>query len=253
MDDAERGSVLVALGGNAILKHTEQGTAEEQRHNIGVTATWLVEMIKHGFRIAITHGNGPQVGDILLKNEIAKGTLPPMPIDVCGAESQGLIGYFLQQTMHNELVRQGLNLPVATVLSQCIVGEDDPALKDPSKPIGPFYTVMEASKLREERGWTMIDDSGRGWRRVVPSPKPVSIVGQVIKNCMMKASSSSPAAGAACPWCGKGDRLKGIEAVIDKDHTASALARLIGADAPNLTDVEGVYARRGRRTVADGS
>ena len=250
MDDAERGSVLVALGGNAILKHTEQGTAEEQRHNIGVTATWLVEMIKHGFRIAITHGNGPQVGDILLKNEIAKGTLPPMPIDVCGAESQGLIGYFLQQTMHNELVRQGLNLPVATVLSQCIVGEDDPALKDPSKPIGPFYTVMEASKLREERGWTMIDDNGRGWRRVVPSPKPVSIVeGQVIKRLYDEGFIVIACGGGGVPVVREeGDRLKGIEAVIDKDHTASALARLIGADTLLiLTDVEGVYAHFGKK------
>ncbi len=250
MKDPGKGRVLVALGGNAILKHTERGTAEEQMQNIGITARWLVEIIKSGFRIAITHGNGPQVGDILLKNEIAKETLPPMPIDVCGAESQGMIGYFLQQTMHNELVRQGIGSSVATVLTQTIVREDDPALKSPSKPIGPFYTALEASKLREERGWAIISDSGRGWRRVVPSPMPVSIVeADVIKRLFSDEFIVIACGGGGVPVVREKDgHLRGLEAVIDKDHTAATLARIIGADTLLiLTDVEGVFSDFGKK------
>jgi carbamate kinase len=250
MSDAGKGKVLVALGGNAILKHTERGTAEEQVGNIRVTSRRLAEIIKDGHEIAITHGNGPQVGDILLKNEIAKATLPPMPIDVCGAESQGMIGYFMQQTMHNELVGQGMNISVATVLTQSIVSEDDPALENPSKPIGPFYTAMEASNLKEERGWAMINDSGRGWRRVVPSPSPISIVeADIIKRLFSEGYLVIACGGGGVPVVrGKNGQLRGIEAVIDKDHSAAVLAKIIGADTLMiLTDVEGVYRNYGKR------
>jgi carbamate kinase len=243
--------VLVALGGNAILKHTERGTAEEQMANIRVTSRRLAEIIKEGHRIAITHGNGPQVGDILLKNEIAKATLPPMPIDVCGAESQGMIGYFMQQTLRNELSIQGIDLAVVTVLTQSIVSEDDPALKNPSKPIGPFYTAMEASKLKEERGWAVVNDSGRGWRRVVPSPSPISIVeAEVIKKLFDEGCLVIACGGGGVPVVkGKEGLLKGIEAVIDKDHSAAVMARIVGADTLMiLTDVEGVYVNFRKRS-----
>jgi carbamate kinase len=255
MTGAERGKVLIALGGNAILKHTERGTAEEQMYNIRVTTRRLVEIIKEGHRIAITHGNGPQVGDILLKNELAKATLPPMPIDVCGAESQGMIGYFLQQSMQNELAEQGLNVPVAMVLTQTLVDEDDPALQNPSKPIGPFYTALEASRLKEERGWTVMSDSGRGWRRVVPSPRPIHIIeADTIRRLFDEGHLVIACGGGGVPVVReKSGQLKGIEAVIDKDRSAAVLARIIGADTLLiLTDVEGAfedYGKRGQRII----
>ena len=154
--------VLIALGGNAILKHEESGTAGEQMRNVRQVCHLIARLVQSGYHIAITHGNGPQVGDILLKNEMAKKTLPPMPLDVCGAESQGMIGYMLQQSLDNELRLLGIDRKIATVVSQTLVNTDDPAFSNPTKPIGPFYTAMEASKLKDERGWTLINDAGRG-------------------------------------------------------------------------------------------
>src|SRR5579862_6711112 len=168
--------ILVALGGNAILQSKQTGTAEEQIENIRRTSYQLVDLFKHGAKMTITHGNGPQVGDILLRNELSKDVLPPMPLDICGAESQGMIGYMLQQSLDNELRRAGYNLSMVTVLTQTIVDKDDPAFENPTKPIGPFYSQGEAEKLRRERNWAMIEDGEKGYRRVVPSPKPRSIV-----------------------------------------------------------------------------
>ena len=173
--DCEK-TVLVALGGNAILKYKEEGTAEEQMRNVRTTCKTLARFIKEDYHIAITHGNGPQVGDILLRNEMAKGVLPPMPLDFCGAESQGMIGYMLQQCLMNELRELGAERPVMTILTQTLVAEEDPAFGRPSKPIGPFYSIDEAAKLRKQKGWTVAETTGRGFRRVVPSPKPISIV-----------------------------------------------------------------------------
>ncbi len=255
MIGADKRRVLVALGGNAILKHTERGTSEEQIRNVRVTARRLAELVREGHSITVTHGNGPQVGDILLRNEFSKSILPPMPIDVCGAESQGMIGYFLQQTLHNELVEQGLTVPVATVLTQTVVDEDDPAFSSPSKPIGPFYTALEASRLREERGWAVVNDSGRGWRRAVPSPMPVSIVeGEAIRRLVDDGCLVIACGGGGVPVLRtKSGELKGVEAVVDKDHSAAILARMIGANTLlTLTDVEGAfsdYGKRGERLI----
>src|SRR5438046_3413484 len=168
--------VLVSLGGNAILKHGQKGTAEEQEMNVHNTAKHLAAILRRGERIAITHGNGPQVGNILLQNEIAKDTLPPMPLDVCGAESQGMIGYMLQRALRSELESAGQHIPVTTIVSQTLVDPKDPAFKNPTKPVGPFYTEKEARRLQESNGWTIISDSGRGYRRVVPSPIPLHIL-----------------------------------------------------------------------------
>ena len=132
-------------------------------------------MVKHGYRVVITHGNGPQVGNILIQNTHSQDLVPAMPLDVCGAKSQGLIGYMIQQALHNELVKEDINVPVATVLTQVIVDENDPAFKNPTKPIGPFYTEDEARRFEKERGEKWVEDSGRGWRKVVPSPLPVEI------------------------------------------------------------------------------
>ncbi len=250
-------SVLIALGGNAILQHKEKGTSEEQFENVRKTCEEMVRLVAEGYRIAITHGNGPQVGDILLKNEIAKNTLPAMPLDVCGAESQGMIGYMMQQSMYNELRKAGLNIPVATVLTQTLVRKDDPAFQSPTKPIGPFYTAMEASRLRVEKGWTVINDSGRGYRRVVPSPIPASITeGSVIKELFNQGTIVIACGGGGVPvLADENGALQGVEAVIDKDHGAALLATLISADILLiLTDVEKValnYDRPNQKDIDD--
>jgi carbamate kinase len=252
MNVAEK--ILIALGGNAILKHREEGTAEEQLENVRATCSHMVELIKLGYDIAITHGNGPQVGDILLAYDIAKTTLPPMPLDVCGAQSQGMIGYMLQQSLKNELNGEGIIKPVITVLTQCLVDRDDPAFRSPSKPIGPFYTAMEAGRLRQEKGWTVENDSGRGYRRLVPSPDPVRIVeGEAIRKLSDEGTIVIACGGGGVPVSatGSGD-IEGVEAVIDKDHVAALYAAIIGADILLiLTDVHKVALNYGRVNQSD--
>jgi carbamate kinase len=236
--------VLVALGGNAILKHGEKGTAEEQVANVRATARHLVRLVEEGDRIAITHGNGPQVGDILLKNELSKATLPPMPLDICGAESQGMIGYILEQALQDELEAAGLKLPVVTILTQVLVDRSDPAFENPAKPVGPFYTGTEASALKEEKGWQMVSDSGRGYRRVVPSPSPLEILeGKTIRELFESGTLVIAAGGGGVPVIRGDDGLvRGVEAVLDKDRTAALLARILRVETILiLTDVEKVY------------
>jgi carbamate kinase len=234
--------ILVALGGNAILQRGSTGTAQEQFDNVRTACGHLVRIIQQGHRIVITHGNGPQVGDILLKDEMAKDSLPPMPLDVCGAESQGMIGYMIQQSLRNELRKAGLNLRVATILTETVVDENDPAFGHPTKPIGPFYTADEADQLREKRGWYVVEDSGRGYRRAVPSPKPVSIVqGEVIRELMDIGTIVVAAGGGGVPVT-SGEDSRGVEAVIDKDLGAAVLANVVKADVLMvLTDVPQVY------------
>ena len=233
--------LLVALGGNAILKHREKGSAEEQFENVRITCKHLVSLIEDGYKLAITHGNGPQVGDILLKNERSKDILPPMPLDICGAQSQGMIGYMFQQSMRNELSKADLNTPVVSLITQTIVDQNDPAFKNPTKPIGPFYTATEAEKLRAEKKWVMIEDSGRGHRRVVPSPQPIEIVEKEnIITLFQKGIIVIAAGGGGVPVIVKenGD-LEGVVAVIDKDLGAQIFASDIGANVLlMLTDVE---------------
>ena len=241
--------ILVALGGNAILKHGESGTAEEQLENVEKTCEFLVDIVREGNKIAITHGNGPQVGDILLKNELSKNTLPPMPLDVCGAESQGMLGYMLQQSMCNALKSAGFDICVASIITQSLVDKNDPAFKNPTKPIGPFYTAMEASQLRRERGWTIIDDSGRGFRRVVPSPNPVKIVeSNAIKELFDHDVIVIASGGGGVPvMIDDNGKIKGVEAVLDKDLSAAAFATLIEAEILLiLTDVEKVSLNYGK-------
>jgi len=206
-------------------------------------------MVSAGHHIAITHGNGPQVGDILMKNELAKESLPPMPLDVCGAESQGMIGYMLQQSLHNELCRAGLERRVATFLTQTLVDEDDPAFQVPEKPVGPFYTAMEAASLRKTKGWILVNDAGRGYRRVLPSPEPVEIIeGEMVRSLFDEGYLVIAAGGGGVPVVKNADNtLRGVEAVIDKDHTASVLACVLAVDIlVILTDVENVYLNFGR-------
>ena len=200
-----------------------------------------------GIRITITHGNGPQVGDILLRDELAKDMLPYMPLDVCVAESQGMIGYMIQQSLRNELKRVGLDLQVATVLTETVVDVNDPAFKNPTKPIGSFCTASEAARLKKEKGWHLVNDSERGYRRTVPSPIPLSIVqGQMIRELMDLGVIVIAAGGGGIPVT-SGDESEGVEAVIDKDLCAAVLAKIVEADVLLiLTDVEKVFLDYGK-------
>jgi len=246
--------MLVAIGGNAILRHKEKGTAEEQFENIKRTCRHVVRMLKDGYRIAITHGNGPQVGDILLRNERCKDILPPMPLDVCGAESQGMIGYMLQLSMRNEMQRVGLEVPVVTLITQVLVDKNDMAFKKPSKPIGPFYTPVEAERLRREKSWTVIDDGVRGFRRVVPSPQPKAIIERdSVKTLFESGTVVIASGGGGVPVIARDDGgLEGVEAVVDKDLTAELFAREIGAEILlMLTDVGKVAINFGRPDQKD--
>jgi carbamate kinase len=241
--------VLVSLGGNAILQHGQKGTIEQQATNIQNTAKHLARLIRRGDKIAITHGNGPQVGNILLQNEIAKDTLPSMPLDVCGAESQGMIGYMLQRAMRTELDKDGPNLPVTTIVSQTLVDAKDPAFKNPTKPVGPFYTQAEAAELERLKRWKMINDSGRGYRRVVPSPTPLDILERetIIKLYEAGTIVISGGGGGVPVIREKDGVLKGVEAVLDKDRTAALLAKIIGVETLLiLTDVEKVAINYGK-------
>lgn len=235
-------NMVVSLGGNAILKHTEKGTAEEQLRNVKKTSYYIAEMINEGYHIAITHGNGPQVGDILLAYELAKDTLPPMSLDICGAQSQGMIGYMLQLSLKNMLKKFRIAKSVVTILTQTLVHQDDPQFINPSKPIGPFYTAMEATKLRKEREWDVINDSGRGYRRVVPSPRPIGFVEEeCVKTLFNEGTIIIASGGGGIPVINEDGLLKGVEGVVDKDHSASLLASLIEAEILLiLTDVEKV-------------
>lgn len=242
--------ILVALGGNAIQQRGGAGTAAEQFVTVSATCKQLTKILHAGHDLAITHGNGPQVGNILLANEMAKNELPPMPLDVCGAESQGMIGYIMQQCFENELRAAGIDRRVATIVTQTVVDPSDPAFGKPTKPIGPFYSAEEAAILRREKGWTIVSDSGRGFRRVVPSPDPTSIVeAETILRLFEEGTIVIAAGGGGIPVVHDSatGRYRGVEAVIDKDLCAALLANLLRVDQLMLlTDVEGVMLNYGR-------
>ena len=241
--------VLVSLGGNAILQHGQKGTVEQQTASVENTAKHIARIILRGEKIAITHGNGPQVGNILLQNEIARDTLPSMPLDVCGAESQGMIGYLFQRAMRSELEAVGQNLLITTLVTQTLVDGNDPAFRNPTKPVGPFYTAVEAAELERLKGWRMINDSGRGYRRVVPSPTPLDILErETIIRLYEQGTIVISSGGGGIPVIrGSDGKLRGVEAVLDKDRTASLLAKIIDVDTLLiLTDVDKVSINYGK-------
>ncbi len=168
--------ILIAVGGNSLIRAGEKGTIAEQLGNACRTAAAIVKLIREGYSIVLTHGNGPQVGAALLRSERASDQVYGQPLDVCDASTQGEIGYLLQQSLENELTAAGLHVPVLTVLTQVQVSPDDPAMKHPSKPVGPFYSRIEAEERRRQFGWQIVEDAARGYRRVVPSPEPAQIV-----------------------------------------------------------------------------
>ncbi len=235
--------IVVALGGNAILREGQEGSYEEQFKSVEDTSRVIGEAILSGeFKVAVTHGNGPQIGAILLQNYAGESEgVPSMPMDVCGAQSQGMIGYMLQQCLGDVFREAEADIPVATVVTQSVVDEEDSAFKNPSKPVGPFYSKIEAEELFEERGWRMVKASGKGWRRVVPSPEPKDIVEKdAISELYRVGVVPIVSGGGGIPVVEKGGSYVGKEAVIDKDLAAEKICEVLAADVfVMLTDVRG--------------
>ncbi len=242
--ECEKKLVVVALGGNAILQPGQRGTFEEQMANVYTTCEQLAQMVESGeYKVVVTHGNGPQVGNLLLQNEAGKEVAAAMPLFVCGAESQGLIGLMIQQNLGNLLAEAGrADVPIATVVTQVVVDKDDDAFIHPTKPVGPFYSEAEAKALESEKGYDVREDAGRGWRRVVPSPDPIEINEKVAIRQLVDARAIVIASGGGgIPVIREDGKLKGVDAVIDKDLAGERLA--VDVDASIfmvLTDVDSV-------------
>ncbi|MBR0457196.1 MAG: carbamate kinase [Firmicutes bacterium] len=237
-----KGKIVIALGGNALQSGKGPATAEAQLEVVRRTCEHVAQISGMGYEIAVVHGNGPQVGRIVMASEAAKDVTPSMPFDVCGAMSQGYIGYHIQQCLLYALNKENRHVPVVTVATQMIVDENDPAFQKPTKPIGPFYTEEEAKAMEEEKGWTMKEDAGRGWRRVVASPKPLRIVEIEAVRQLWDNTIVITCGGGGIPVIEKMDgHLEGVAAVIDKDFAAELLAEQVEADTLLiLTEVEKV-------------
>lgn len=240
---------VIAIGGNSLIKDGGRVTVQDQYEAAGETTRHIADLVAAGWDVAITHGNGPQVGFILRRSELASHELHEVPLEVCGADTQGAIGYALQQNLANDFREAGIERTVATVVTQVEVDVDDPAFSNPTKPIGSFMDEGEAMRRRHEEGWDVVEDAGRGWRRVVASPHPVSIVEEEAVKVLLDAGVVViTAGGGGIPVIrnSRGD-LEGIAAVIDKDHASSLLAGVLGADLFIIsTAVEQVAVRFGK-------
>jgi carbamate kinase len=236
-------TALIAIGGNSLIRAGEKGTIDEQLANTRRTARAVVGLIQDGFNLVLTHGNGPQVGAALLRSERASDQVYGQSLDVCDATTQGEIGYLLQQSLQNELQAVGLRVPVATVLSQAVVRADDPAMRHPTKPIGPFYSRADAEERARVHGWQVVEDAARGYRRVVPSPEPIEIVEEpVIRMLLAQGVLVIAAGGGGIPVIRTPEGLQGVEAVIDKDRVSALLASRLGVDTFIIsTDADRVY------------
>ncbi len=262
---------VVAIGGNSLIRSKDHKTVADQYQAAKETSAHLVDMIEEGWDIAVGHGNGPQVGFILRRSEIAHKVegMHEVPLDVCGADSQGAIGYALQQNIQNELKKRGIDKPVATVITQVRVDPNDPAFQAPAKPIGSFMEESEAKKKEEELGWDVVEDAGRGWRRVVASPIPVEIMElEAIKALIDTGSVTITVGGGGIPVIETGDGVVGTAAVIDKDFASAFLANEINADlllistavekvalnfgTPEQTDVDQMTVADAKKYLAEG-
>lgn len=238
---------VIALGGNAILPAGQAGTISEQFTITRKTMGQVAAMVASGRRVVLTHGNGPVVGNILLRNEALRDTIPPMPLGICVADSQGGIGYMLQQVLRNALAAADTVREVVALVTQVRVSAGDPAFDSPTKPIGPFYNEMEAEKLRAENGWEMTEDSKRGYRRVVPSPRPLEIIEETtIRRLLESGTIVITVGGGGVPVTASGSLLEGVEAVVDKDYATSVLARDLSAERLIIvTSIDAVYKNYG--------
>jgi carbamate kinase len=221
---------VVAVGGNALIQEKGKESIADQYAAASETMGYVAEMIAAGWDVIVTHGNGPQVGFALRRSELASGELPPVPMDYCGAETQGWIGYMFQKALHNVFAERGIQKHAATVVTQCLVDTADPAFQKPTKPIGSFMSKEQAEKLKAE-GKNVVEDAGRGWREVVASPQPKEIVeAAAIKDLIDKGFTVIACGGGGIPVIKEGGQLKGVAAVIDKDFASSLLAGEIGAE-----------------------
>lgn len=243
--------VVIAIGGNALIRRGERGTVEEQFAHTDSCMAHVAELIREGLPVIITHGNGPIVGNIVIQMECARNTVPPMPLYIADADSEGGIGFILQQSLYNHLQKHLKGVCVVAVVTQVVVDKADPAFMNPTKPIGPFYDEEDAKTLERERGWRMMEDAGRGWRRAVPSPRPVRIVeAEAIGRIASCGDVVIAAGGGGVPVIETADgTLKGVDAVIDKDLATGLLARQVGAERLIiLTSVDCVYLDYGKAT-----
>lgn len=241
MSDATK--VVIALGGNALEEKGLPPTSESQMNVVSKTCEYIADLSCRGYELAVVHGNGPQVGRIIMASEAAKDVTPAMPFDVCSAMSQGYIGYHIQQALKKALAARKKHIPVVTVITQVKVDPEDPAFHNPTKPIGPFYTEEEAHKLEKSQGWQMKEDAGRGWRRVVASPVPLEILEIDTIKTLWNTTITVTCGGGGIPVIEKEDgAIRGVAAVIDKDLAAERLAEGMNADILMiLTEVEHVY------------
>lgn len=243
-DRSNRPLAVVAMGGHAFMQHGESGDIEQHHRNASEVSAVLMNLVERDYNIVITHGNGPQVGQLLLQNELTRDSVQAMPLDVLVADTEGWLGYVLQQALLNQLRRRNIERYVVSMITQVQVDKRDPAFENPTKPVGRFLSEEDAKKRQEEMGWTMIEDSGRGWRRVVPSPRPTKVIQRhMIRDAAQRGHIVIAGGGGGIPIIKNAhDDYEGVEAVIDKDLTSSILAASIGAEALIiLTDVEQVY------------
>ncbi len=261
---------LVAFGGNALLPENQRGLQEEQIKNAQRAAQLLVHIVRKGFELIIVHGNGPQVGNLLLQMEEAVNKIPPYTLDVCDAMTEGSMGFMLERAITNELRRWSLDKEVATVISQVVVDKDDPAFSRPTKPVGPFYPKYRAQMLAREKKWTMVEDAGRGYRKVVPSPKPIDVVPKrIIRDLVEDGRIVIAAGGGGIPVIINGRGLyEGVEAVIDKDYAASLIGReaqvdlfiiltaiervFLNFNKPDQREIAAMTVEEARKHLADG-
>ena len=228
----QRPVAVIAFGGNALLRPQDHGTQEEQFTLTWKATRWLVEIIHRGFELVIVHGNGPQVGNIMIQVEEAITKIPPQTLDVCVAQTQGSMGYMLQNQLRNRLNEEQLHKAVVGILSEVEVSREDPAFENPSKPVGPYFTSYRANLLMQEQGWEMVEDAGRGWRKVVPSPIPRRVLDvEAVRRLLDAGAVVVAAGGGGIPvYQDVGGYYRGVEAVIDKDYSASLLAEELGAE-----------------------
>jgi carbamate kinase len=239
---------VLAIGGNSLIRSKDRSSFADQLATTADTCRHIADIVEAGYDIVVTHGNGPQVGFILIRSHLARNRLPEIPLDACNAQTQAEIGYMIQQSLDNEFKQRRTAKPVVTVVTQVVVDAADPAFQHPSKPVGPFYTKGEAAKLERELGWVLREDAGRGFRRLVPSPRPI----EVVERPQVESLLSSGAVVVACggggiPVVRDNGTLKGVAAVIDKDLASSLLAGEIGAERLVIsTAVEQVYLNYGQ-------
>ena len=262
--------IVIALGGNALQEAGKPATAQAQLEVVERTSVYIADILEKGYQIVLAHGNGPQVGRLVIQNEYAEPVTPAMPFDVCGAMSQGMIGYHIQQGLSKVLRSRGNSTPVATVVTQVVVDSHDPKFQNPSKPIGPFYTEEEAAAIAAQKGYVMKEDAGRGWRRVVASPMPVEIVELDAVRCLVdNGFIVVTVGGGGIPVVRNAQgNLKGVAAVIDKDLASERLAEDLDVDAlviltavekvsinfkkPDQNDLDTLSVAEAKRYIAEG-